>query len=126
MLLQKSGGIKVIKKIKDTFLKVFKNIFVCYQQFVSCTRARKRSTSMTSTTTSSAVAPFFQTLKATKNIIFCIILIPGKDTPPTIHSPGPRLVLLFKGVIFVAFPSKVFVAFPSKVFMGWFFALGLC
>ena len=75
-------------------------------------------------------------------MISWIILFPGKDTPPTIHSPGPRLVLLFKGVIFVAFPSKVFVAFPSlvfvafpskvfvafqsKVFMGWFFALGLC
>ena len=70
---------------------------------------------------------FFQTLKATKkNMIVWIILFPGKDTPPTIHSPGPRLVLLFKGVIFVAFPSKVFVAFPSKVFRGWFFALGLC
>ena len=83
---------------------------------------------------------FFQTLKATKqNMISWIILFPGKDTPPTIHSPGPRLVLLFKGVIFVAFPSKlfvafpskvfvalpskVFVAFPSKVFLGWFFAL---
>ena len=73
--------------------------------------------------------------KATKkNMIFWIILFPGKDTPPTIHSPGPRLVLLFKGVIFVAFPSKVFaalpskvfVAFQSKVFLGWFFALGLC
>ena len=51
-------------------------------------------------------------------MIFWIILIPGKDTPPTIHSPGPRLVLLFKGVIFVAFPSKVFVAFPSKVSRG--------
>ena len=63
MLLQKSGGIKVIKKIRDTFLKVFKNIFVCYQQFVLCIRARKRSTSMTSTTTSSAVVFFFKLWK---------------------------------------------------------------
>ena len=48
-------------------------------------------------------------------MMFCIILIPGKDTPPTIHSPGPRLVLLFKG--------EISVAFPSKVFLGWFLAL---
>ena len=48
-------------------------------------------------------------------MIFWIILIPGKDTPPTIHSPGPRLVLLFKG--------EISVAFPSKVFLGWFLAL---
>ena len=51
-------------------------------------------------------------------MIFCIILFPGKDTPPTIHSPGPRLVLLFKG--------EISVAFPSKVFLGWFLALWLC
>lgn len=67
----------------------------------STSMARRRSTSTTSMTTCFVVRQSFSLLwsllhKRSVCHGFNALLIPGQQTPQTIYSPGPRLVLLFK------------------------------
>ena len=62
----------------------------------STSTVRRRSTSTTSMTTCSVVRHCYTIHKRSVCHRFNTLLIPGQQTPQTIYSPGPRLVLLFK------------------------------
>ena len=89
-------------------------MFVCYQQFVLCIRARKRSTSMTSTTTSSAVGFFFKLWKQL-NKTWSLGLFYSQEK--TLHQPSivPGRDWFFSSKVWYLLHSQVKYLLHSQV-----------